>query len=221
MEAAKLACLLEKFGTTAILVGGSTVASVSQLDSVIKAIKGQTDLPIILFPNNITGISKHADAIFFMSLLNSNTPHFITGIQALGAPFIKKLGLESIPLGYIIIGEGSSASYIGNAHCIPYNKPNIATMYSLVAQYFGMHFVYLEAGSGSRIPIPLKMIRIVKKNVNIPLIIGGGIRTRANAVDAVKAGANVIVTGTIIERDSSKQTIKAIIEGIKNTNEKS
>lgn len=206
---------LEKYGTTAIMVGGSTVVSISQLDEVVKAIKRNVSIPVILFPNNLTGISKYADAIWFMSLLNSSNPHFITGVQALGAPIVKRYGLEAISLGYIIIGEGSTAAYIGQAHTISHDKLELASMYALAAQYLGMHFVYLEAGSGSKRPVPPEMVAMVKKNLDVPLIVGGGIRTSADAEAAVKAGADAIVTGTIIEVDSSGKTIRDIIRGIK------
>ena len=219
-KAAKITSTLEKYGTTAIMVGGSTVFSIPQLDKVIKTIKKSVNIPVILFPNNITGISQYADAIWFMSLLNSRNPHFITGIQALGAPIIKQYGLETISLGYIIIGEGSTAAYIGQAHAIPYDKPKIASIYALAAQYLGMHFVYLEAGSGSRIPVPPKMITMVKKNLKIPLIVGGGIRSRKIAEVTVKAGTDAIVTGTIIEQNQTGETIKNIITYVKESKKK-
>lgn len=219
-KTANMAKSLEEAGTTAIMVGGSTVASTSQLDEVIKAIKDNVRIPVILFPNNITGISKFADAIWFMSLLNSSNPYFITGAQALGAPLIKRYGIESLPLGYIIIGEGSTAAYIGQAHSIPHDKPEVAVSYALAAQYLGMHFVYLEAGSGSKRSVGPEMVSMVKKNLDIPLIVGGGIKTRLDAEVIVEAGADVIVTGTIIEEEASDKMINEIIKSIKHGVEK-
>jgi phosphoglycerol geranylgeranyltransferase len=220
IKAVKITSTLEKYGTTAIMVGGSTVVSFPQLDGVVKAIKKSVNIPVILFPNNITGISQYADAIWFMSLLNSRNPHFITGVQALGAPIVKQYGLEALSLGYVIIGEGSTAAYIGQAQSIPHDKPEIASIYALAAQYLGMHFVYLEAGSGSKSPVSPKMVTMVKKNLKIPLIVGGGIRSREEAEVAVKAGADVIVTGTIIETNQSGETIKNIIECVKDFKKK-
>lgn len=214
IKAAKITKTLEKYGTTAIMVGGSTAVSITQLDAVVKAIKNSINLPVILFPNNITGISQYADAIWFMSLLNSWNPHFITGIQALGAPIVKQYGLEPISLGYLLIGGGSTAAYIGQAHTIPHDKPEIATIYALAAQYLGMHFVYLEAGSGSKKPVPPQMTSMVKKNLTIPLIVGGGIQSRKVAELTVNAGADIIVTGTIIEKEQSGDTIKNILTSI-------
>jgi phosphoglycerol geranylgeranyltransferase len=198
-SASKIAREVESFKTAAIMVGGSTLTSASHLDDVVKAMKNAVKIPVILFPNNLTGISKHADAIWFMSLLNSSDPYFIAGAQVWGAPLIKKFGLEAIPLGYIIVGESSSVSVVGRACPIPYNKPELAAAHALAAQYFGMRFVYLEAGSGAKHPPPIDMIKTVKEFVGIPLIVGGGIRTSRQVRAAVDAGASVIVTGTIVE----------------------
>ncbi|MFW6122287.1 MAG: geranylgeranylglyceryl/heptaprenylglyceryl phosphate synthase [Petrotogales bacterium] len=124
-SASHIAKTAESCNTAAIMVGGSTSISASHLDNVTKSLKISVDVPIILFPNNITGITRHADAIWFMSLLNSADPYFIMGAQVLGAPIIKKFGLEPIPLGYIIVGEGGTASVVGKAVPIPYDKPEL------------------------------------------------------------------------------------------------
>mgnify|MGYP000297657827 CR=1 FL=1 len=208
----------ESCGSSAIMIGGTTLVSSNLLDNITKAVKSSVKIPVILFPNNITGISEHADAIWFMSLLNSADPYFIAGAQVLAAPLIKKLGLEAIPLGYIIVGEGGSAGVIGKAWPIPYNKPELAVAHALAAQFLGMRFVYLEAGSGVSQPVPVEMIKMVRKAVDIILIVGGGIRSREQAEKAVRAGADIIVTGSIIE-DSSEEEVKSklaeIIEGIR------
>ncbi len=212
-EAIEIAEFSEKAGSSGVLVGGSTVASVQDLDSIVKRIKDSIKIPVILFPNGITGISRHADAIFFSSLLNSNNPYYITGAQALGAPLVKKFGLESISLGYIIVGDGGAAGFIGQANPIPYNKPELAAIYALAAQYIGMRFVYLEAGSGASYPVPEDMIANVKEFINIPIIVGGGIKSTKEAKIAVKAGADIIVTGTIVE-DVSLDNLRKIISSI-------
>jgi phosphoglycerol geranylgeranyltransferase len=214
--AAKTAHEVESCGTTAIMVGGSTIASTSHLDAVVKAIKKAVKIPIILFPNNLTGISRYADAIWFMSLLNSADPYFITGAQVLGAPIIKKFGLETIPLGYVIVGEGGAVGVVGRACPIPYDKPELAVAHALAAQYFGMRFVYLEGGSGAKQPVPAAMIQMVKDNVKIPLIVGGGIRTSEQARNAVKAGADAVVTGTITEEGGNlKHRIRTLVAAVK------
>jgi phosphoglycerol geranylgeranyltransferase len=213
-EDARNTCVaLERKGTSAIMVGGSTVASTSQLDEIVSTISAAVNIPVILFPNNVTGISKHADAIWFMSLLNSNSPYFITGIQALAAPIVKRYNLEAIPLGYLIVGEGSTAAYIGQAHPIPLDKPEVALIYALAAQYLGMRFVYLEAGSRAKKHVTGDMVRLVKAGVDVPVIVGGGIRSKAVAKELVQAGADFIVTGTLIEQ-RSKSTVEDIIATI-------
>jgi phosphoglycerol geranylgeranyltransferase len=198
----------ESCGTAAIMVGGSTFVLTNHLDSVIKAIKRTVKIPIILFPNNVSGISRYADAIWFMSLLNSSDPYFIFGAQILGAPLVKKFGLEAIPLGYIVVGE---VGVVGRICPIPYDKPELTAAHALAAQYLGMRFVYLEAGSGAKQPVPNDMIRMVKASLSVPLIVGGGINTRKQVKQLVDAGAGIIVTGTVTERASTKPKLRELI----------
>lgn len=214
-SASQLAKRVEVCKTTAIMVGGSTSTSTTHLNSIIKAIKRTVKIPIILFPNNITGISKYADAIWFMSLLNSVDPYFLMGAQVLGAPMVRKYGLEPIPLGYIIVGEGGTAGIVGRAIPIPYTKPELAAVHALAAQYFGMRFVYLEAGSGASQPVPSVMIRTVKHAINTPLIVGGGIRDSEQAKTAVAAGADIVVTGNITEEIGARSMFKKLVTTVK------
>lgn len=213
--ASRIAQEAESSQTTAIMIGGSTLAATQHLDKVVKATKEAVDLPVILFPNNITGISRHADALWFMSLLNSGDPYFITGAQVLSAPIIRRFKLEAIPLGYVIIGEGSAVSVVGKACPIPYNQPELAAAHALAAQYLGMRFVYLEAGSGASQPVPSEMIRTVKDCVQIPVIVGGGIKTGKQARAIAVAGADVIVTGTIVEESKVKETVNELVKNIR------
>lgn len=214
-SASEIAREVESCETAAIMVGGSTLTSTSHLDNIVKSIKNAVKIPVILFPNNITGICRHADAIWFMSLLNSSDPYFIAGAQILGAPLIKKFGLEAIPLGYIIVGESSAVSVVGRACPIPPDKPELAAAHALAAQYFGMRFVYLEAGSGAKQPPPNDMIKTVKECISIPLIVGGGIRTSHQVRVVVDAGADVVVTGTVVEE--GKKVRNVIRELVKRT----
>jgi len=202
-------------GTSAIMIGGSTFISQTHLDDVVKTIKNTVKIPTILFPNNITGISRYADAIWFMSLLNSTDPYFLMGAQVLGAPLVKKYGLEPIPMGYVIVGEGGTAGIVGKAIAVPYNKPELAAAHALAGQYLGMHFVYLEGGSGAKDPVPPEMIQVVKQYIDVPLIVGGGIRTKEQALAAASAGADVIVTGNIIEGIDAGRKISEIVESIR------
>jgi phosphoglycerol geranylgeranyltransferase len=113
------------------------------------------------------------------------------------------------------VGEGSTAAYVGQAHAIPLKKPEVAALYALAAQYIGMRFVYLEAGSGAEQPVPPEMIRLVVSSVDIPVIVGGGIKTPEQAATAAKAGASIIVTGTVVEEDRSGKSVRNIIESIR------
>ncbi len=217
-SAAFLARQSEACGSSAIMVGGTTVASPKHLDAVVKAVKKSVKIPVILFPNNITGVSEYADAIWFMSLLNSADPYFISGAQVLAAPTIKRLGLEAIPLGYIIVGEGGSVGVIGRACPISHDKPELAVAFSLAAQYFGMRFVYLEGGSGVSHPVPAEMVKMVRGIVETTLIVGGGIRTGAQAEEIVKAGADIIVTSTVLQKSAERSVedkINEIVSGIR------
>lgn len=214
-SASRTAKEAEAAETAALMVGGSTVVSTTTLDKVVKAVKKVVEIPVILFPNNITGISKHADAIWFMSLLNSLDPYFIIGAQVLGAPLIKKFGLEVIPLGYMVVGEGATVGVIGRVAPIPYKNPELAAAHALAAQYLGMRFIYLEAGSGAKQPVPNDMIGMVKSTIEGSLVVGGGIKTGDQARRAVKAGADVIVTGNVTEESMVKTKVKELVKSIK------
>ncbi len=215
-EAAKTALEAQKCQTAAIMVGGSTITSTSQLEETVKAIKKAVKIPVILFPNNITGICRYADAIWFMSLLNSADPYFIVGAHVLGAPLVKKFGLEPMSLGYIIVGEGGAASVMGRAFPIPFSKPELAAAHALAAEYLGMRFVYLEAGSGVKQSVPPSMIRMVKSMISVPLIVGGGIRSGEQVRKTAGAGADVIVTGNITEElGSTRDKLKELVKSVK------
>ncbi len=204
-------------GTDGIMIGGSAGIGQENLDETARCIKESTDLPVILFPGDVTGITRYADALFFMSLLNSRNPYYITGAQAIGAPFVKKAGIESIPMGYIVIEPGGAVGCIGDAKLIPRDRAEIAVSYALAAQYLGMRLLYLEAGSGVAEPVPPMMIARVKAAVDIPVIVGGGIKTGEDALTVVKAGADIIVTGTLVEEvENVRESIKSITSVIKN-----
>ncbi|HUV54505.1 MAG TPA: geranylgeranylglyceryl/heptaprenylglyceryl phosphate synthase [Candidatus Krumholzibacteriaceae bacterium] len=215
-DCADIANEAEKGGTTAIMIGGSTLASSQDLDDAIQRIKKDVKVPVILFPNGPMGVSRYADAIWFMSLLNCQNPYYIIDAQMLSAPLVKRYGLEAIPMGYVICGEGCAAGYVGYARPISYRHPKLAVGYSLAAETLGMRFVYLEAGSGANEPIPPAMITAVKKHVSIPVITGGGIRDPKAALAAKNAGADAIVTGNMVEEESLlREKIKEIVSAIR------
>jgi len=202
-------------GTSALMVGGSTSIGGEVVDEIIKGLKSGSDLPVILFPGNLLSISKYADAVWFMSVLNSMNPYYITGAQAIGARIIKAYNLEAIPMGYIIISPGGTAGFISQANPVPLDRPEAAAIYALAAQYMGMRFVYLERGSGADEPLPSRMVLAVRRVLDeAHLIVGGGIRKREHAKEIAKAGAEIIVTGTILEEDNAKTALEEIIGGI-------
>lgn len=215
-DAASVAMKVQEAGASGILVGGSSATDQFELTNVVTEIKKNVTIPVILFPGNVTGVSPYADAILFSSLLNSEDPYFITGAQALGALAVRKHRIEPLPTAYIIVGEGTAAWFVGRARAIPFSKPNLAVMYSLAAQYMGMRFVYLEAGSGATQNVPPEMVAAVRKHYQGTLIVGGGIKNPETASEVAKAGADVIVVGTMIEKDGQwQQKLSAMIKAMR------
>jgi len=203
-RAAFVAETAEKLGFDCIFVGGSTLGNQSHLDGVVRAVKQHVTCPVILFPGNVTGISRHADAILFSSLLNSTNTYFIIGAQAIGAIQVDRYHLEAIPMGYLVFGDESTTSFIGQVRPVPYEKPAIATMYALAAQYLGMRALYLEAGSGSNHPMPVQVVQAVRKHFKGLLVVGGGITTPQTAATLAKAGADLLVIGNLLETKDFK-----------------
>ncbi len=215
-EAGKLADIAAELGTDAIMVGGSTGVTQKKMDDTIREIKKNTAVPVIIFPTSAAAISSYADAIYFMSLLNSKSPIFLVRQQMVGAPVIRKLGIEPISMGYIVVEPGMKVGEVGMAEPVPVNRTDIAVGYALAAEFFGMSLVYLEAGSGAPQPVPTDMVSAVKSEINIPLIVGGGIRSAETAKRIADAKADIIVTGTIIEESSDREkTLGRIIEAVK------
>ncbi len=210
----KLAKDVEKIGASAILVGGSSAVDQIEMAQVVKGIKKGLKIPIILFPGNITGVVPDADAILFSSLMNSENPYFITQAQALGAPSVLKFGLEPLPTAYLVIGDGTSAWFVGAARGIPFEKPKIAAAYALAAQFLGMRFVYLEAGSGAKTNVTPEMVKTVRHIFNGFLIVGGGIKDVKTAQSLAKAGADALVIGTFLEKGGSIKKLEEIAKAI-------
>lgn len=214
--AGRIASLADSAGTNGVMIGGSTSAEGSILNETVREIKKNTDKPAILFPASEGGISPEADAIFFMSLLNSEDPTYITRAQAKGAPFVKKFDIEPISLAYLIIEPGGTVGRVGKADLIARDDIDTALGYSLASKYFGMSSIYLEAGSGADKPVSLEMIKAVKDTVGSLLIVGGGIRTPKAAAERVEAGADIIVTGTLVEKAENKfEKVENLIEAMK------
>jgi phosphoglycerol geranylgeranyltransferase len=214
-DIAKICADAEKMGTDAIMLGGSTGITVENLDRAILAIKERTKLPVILFPMGAKALSGKADAIYFMSLMNSRNLRFVVGEQVAGAPVIKALGLEPISMGYIVVEPGMKVGEVGEADPIPRAEPKKAVAQALAAQYFGMKLVYLEAGSGAHSPVPGEMVAAVKKAVSVPLVVGGGVRTPAQARELAAAGADILVTGTLAEDSVQGADLASVIRAFK------
>lgn len=212
-EAGELAKIAEKAGTSAIMVGGSTLASSAQVDETVKAIKKQSSLPVILFPSGSKFLSGYADAIFFMSLLNSRNLDYVIREHVEGALFIKKADLEPISMGYLIVDPGMTAGEMGEVDLVKREDVKTAVGYALASQFLGMNFFYLEAGSGAPKPVSDEMIKSVKKHIDIPLIVGGGIRDAKTAREKIEAGADILVTGTALEEEEDlEEKLEEIIK---------
>ncbi|UCE25696.1 MAG: geranylgeranylglyceryl/heptaprenylglyceryl phosphate synthase [Candidatus Zixiibacteriota bacterium] len=192
----------EDCGVDAILVGSSFMLN-SNFAGAVGKIKQATSLPVIIFPGSFAQITPDADAILFSSLISGRNPAFLIDEQVKGAPLVKKYNLEAIPTGYMLIESGSltSVQYISGSMPIPRGKSDIACAHAMAAQYLGMRLVYLEAGSGAGRPVPLEMVRSVSSYVDIPLIVGGGLRTAQDCRDCVEAGASFVVVGNHLEAD--------------------
>lgn len=213
-EAAKVAGIAESLGTDGIMIGGSTGQSQGLLDETVLAIKEAVSIPVILFPTTASAISLHADAIYFMSLLNSRNTKFIIGEQQRAALPLSKMGLETISMAYILVEPGMTVGKIGEADLIKRDDVKRAMGYAKAAEILGMDIIYLEAGSGAPEPVPVEMVRAVKDILNIPLIVGGGIRDSQAAKDAVDAGADIIITGTLVEKEGWERELAALIQTI-------
>ena len=214
-KAGEIAKTAEQAGSAAIMVGGSTIVSQEQVDETVKAIKEHSKLPVILFPSGAKFLSKYADAVFFMSLLNSRNLNYVIREHVKGAPFVKLTGIEPISMGYVIVEPGMTAGRVGEVDLIGKDDIQTAVGYALSAQYLGMNMFYLEAGSGAPEPVSDEMIAAVKKAIDIPLIVGGGIRSPKVAMQKTKAGADIVVTGTKLEEEKNvHKTLADLIDAI-------
>jgi len=201
-EAGEKALAAARGGTSAIMVGGSTGVTHHKLGETIEAIKERVGLPVILFPSGASAITPNLDALYFMMAMNSTDPRFLVEEQAKAAPYIKKMGIETIPMGYVIVEPGMKVGEVSRARLVGRDETERAIGYALAAEMFGMKLVYLEAGSGADSPVPPDMIKAVREKLDpkIPLIVGGGIDSPEKARTVAMAGADIIVTGTLVEK---------------------
>lgn len=213
--AAIIAINAEKLGTDAIMIGGSTDVTQDNLDSTAIAIKKAVKVPVIYFPSGAHALSRHCDALYFMSMVNSRNLRMVMKEQVTASPIVKKLGIEPISMGYVIVEPGMKVGEVGEAELVKRDDIQGAAAYALAIEYLGMSLVYLEAGSGSPTPVPSPMISAVKSQISIPLLIGGGIRDAKAAAEVKAAGANAIITGTLVEGTDYVTRLGEVIRAIK------
>jgi phosphoglycerol geranylgeranyltransferase len=189
-------------GADAILIGGSRVKR-GTFDTFAEKVKSRTNLPVIVFPGNAEQLSGHADGVLFLSLVSGRNPRYLIDEHVRAAPIIKKMDLETIPVGYMVVGSGGPTSVAMESETDPLDRDDIdgAVAHALAARYLGMQMLYLDAGSGARLSVPEEMIARVKSEAGLPLIVGGGIRKPEDASRKVQAGADFIVTGNVTEEN--------------------
>ena len=197
-------------GADVILIGGSTGAQGELLERVTKGIKDQIEVPIILFPGNLATITKYADAFYFQSMLNARNPYWITQVQSLGAPIIRQLNIEPLPVGYIVVAPGGTVGWVADANLVPREKPHVAASLALAGQYMGNRFILTDAGSNPQLlgsgPIPPDMIKAVRDAIDITYIVAGGIKEEKDLRSAIKSGADIVQIGTAIEKSSDAKS---------------
>lgn len=211
-DAIKTAKMVMESGADIIVIGGSIGAQGELLDDVTLGIKEATHKPVVLFPGNIATITRHADAIYFMSLLNARNPYWITQAQMLSAPLIKSLGIEPLPVGYIVVHPGGTVGWVGDANFVPREKPHIAASLALAGQFLGNRFIITDTGSNPKLqnsgPVPLEMVREVRMAINVPYIVAGGVTTTDQLKNIYRSGADIVQVGTAFQ-DSWNASKKA------------
>ncbi len=213
--AVRLSYTAQEVGSDVIFVAGSKGVTQRSLVETTVAVKEKVNIPVVYCPAGADALSLDFDAVLYLSMINSQDSHFITGAHAKASLLMKRLGVEVIPVGYVIIEPGMKIGEIGSADLVPRDNFWKALDFALAAQYMGMQFVYLEAGNGAAQPVPANMIRVVRKELNIPLIVGGGIRTAIDARRVRQAGADIVVTGTIIENAGYRERLRSILSALK------
>ncbi len=215
-EAARVAAESQACGADALLVGGSLLHS-NHFDQFVCTLKENASIPVLLFPGDATQLSRHADALLYLSLISGRNPTNLIGEHVKAAPVIKNFDLEPISTAYMLVESGavSSVEFMSNTRPLPRNKPEIAAAHALAAQYMGMSLVYLEAGSGALHSVPAAMIKMVRASVEIPIIVGGGICDSATALEKLSAGADIIVTGNVLRKENGLDRMKEIAASVR------
>ena len=197
-EAAEIATMAEGFGTDALFVGGSTDVTFDAADATVRAIQRASSLPVVHF-GRADALSPACDAVLFLSVLNSRDVRLVVGEHVATAPAIRRLGLETISAGYVIVEPGMTVGRAADARLVSRDRPEEAVAYGLTAEMFGMSLLFLEAGSGAPEPVPEAMVRAVTAEVGIPVLVSGGVDSPERAAALGAAGADIIGTGTLAE----------------------
>lgn len=184
-----------------ILAGGSL--TFNSIDNLIDEVREQCSIPVILFPGNLLQLTHKADAVLLLSLISGRNPEFLIGNHVIAAPFLKSVRKKLIPVGYILISCGSrtSVEYISQTEAIPCDKPEIVVATAMAGEMLGLRMIYLEGGSGATNHVPLNIVKAVRKNVSVPLAIGGGITSKKDVKDIYTAGADLIILGNGCEKN--------------------
>jgi phosphoglycerol geranylgeranyltransferase len=208
----------QEAGVDGILVGGSLIVNANFEQFITETKKYAGDIPVIIFPGGVQQVSASADAILFLSLISGREAQHLIGSQVVAAPIIHRIGLETIATAYMLIecGRPTAAQIVSNTNPLPCNKPEDVVAHALAAQYLGFKLIYLEGGSGADRSVPEAIVAAVTKTVEIPVIVGGGIRTPEDAAAKVKAGASFVVTGNILESSKDKSILKTFARAIHN-----
>lgn len=196
--------LCDKASVDILFVGGSIITN-GNFERCIQVIKSTTRIPVVIFPGNTQQLSNDADGILLLSLISGRNPEMLIGNHVLAAPKLKASNIEIMPTGYMLIesGKQTAASYMSNTTPIPYDKDDIAMATAMAGEMLGLKLLYLDAGSGADKNVSYSMIQKVVENINVPLIVGGGINTSEKAIKACKAGADIVVIGNAIEKEHS------------------
>ena len=203
-------------GADIILVGGSIGVQGEPLDYVVREMKKFVDIPVVLFPGNIGTITRYADALYFMSLLNSRNPYWITRAQMQSAFIVRKFKLEALPVGYIVVEPGGTVGYVGEADLIPRDRPKLASAYALAGQLMGFKFIVTDAGSNPKEGhIPLEMVKEVANTIEVPYIVAGGVRMPEEAEKIIECGADAVQIGTAFEIDSAVDRVKKFVKAVR------
>ncbi len=202
-------------GVDGFLIGGSLMLT-NEFEQSVQLVKRNTTVPVVIFPGSLFQVTPLADAILFLILISGRNPEHLIGNQVLAAPVIRKMDLEAISTGYMLIGTGTmtSVEFMSNTKPIPSHKPDIALAHAIAAETIGMKMLYLDSGSGADQAVPDEMIRAIAKHSSIPMIVGGGIRTPEEAQRKVAAGASFVVTGTVNEKHSHPNLVREFAEAV-------